>query len=65
MDIWIMVMDWLLMISLACSFIIYIKYTRAVDARDQQHLDRLRTERKAKIGSFRGSHHNLQKLIEV
>jgi hypothetical protein len=36
-----------------------------VDGRDQQHLERLRTERKAKIGSFRGSHHNLQKLIEV
>nr|CAB3448414.1 unnamed protein product [Digitaria exilis] len=27
-------------------------------------LERLRTERKAKIGNFRGSHHNLQKLIE-
>jgi len=42
----------------------FARFRRSLDARDQQHLDRLRTERKAKIGSFRGSHHNLQKLIE-
>ncbi|PAN09114.1 hypothetical protein PAHAL_1G459800 [Panicum hallii] len=40
------------------------RFRRSLDARDQQHLDRLRTERNAKIGGFRGSHHNLQKLIE-
>ncbi|KAK8463610.1 hypothetical protein SEVIR_1G384500v4 [Setaria viridis] len=42
----------------------FARFRRTLDGRDQQHLERLRTERKAKIGSFRGSHHNLQKLIE-
>ncbi|CAL4967793.1 unnamed protein product [Urochloa decumbens] len=42
----------------------FARFRRTLDGRDQQQLERLREERKAKIGSFRGSHHNLQKLIE-
>ncbi|CAO2040057.1 unnamed protein product [Urochloa humidicola] len=42
----------------------FARFRRTLDGRDQQQLERLRTERKAKLGSFRGSHHNLQKLIE-
>ncbi|CAL4886160.1 unnamed protein product [Urochloa decumbens] len=42
----------------------FARFRRTLDGRDQQQLERLQTERKAKIGSFRGSHHNLQKLIE-
>jgi hypothetical protein len=38
---------------------------RAVDGRDQRRLTTLVAERKAKIGQFRGSHHNMQKLLEV
>nr|CAB3451596.1 unnamed protein product [Digitaria exilis] len=42
----------------------FARFRRTLDSRDEQQLERLRTERKAKIGNFRGSHHNLQKLIE-
>uniref|UniRef100_A0A453Q760 Uncharacterized protein n=1 Tax=Aegilops tauschii subsp. strangulata TaxID=200361 RepID=A0A453Q760_AEGTS len=35
-----------------------------VDARDEQRLRALVAERKAKIGQFRGSHHNMHKLLE-
>ena len=35
------------------------------EARDEQRLRALVAERKAKIGQFRGSHHNMHKLIEV
>lgn len=48
----------------SCMVIIY-GWMCAVDRRDEQQLERLRAERKVKIGSFRGSHHNLQKLIQV
>lgn len=40
------------------------RFRNMLDRRDGQQLERLRAERKAKIGSFRGSHHNLQKLIQ-
>ncbi|XP_066323037.1 uncharacterized protein At2g24330-like [Miscanthus floridulus] len=40
------------------------RFRNMLDRRDEQQLERLRAERKAKIGSFRGSHHNLQKLIQ-
>ncbi|XP_062220903.1 uncharacterized protein At2g24330-like [Phragmites australis] len=42
----------------------FARFRNMLDARDQQKLERLRAERKAKIGHFRGSLHNLQKLIE-
>ncbi|XP_008679111.1 uncharacterized protein [Zea mays] len=41
------------------------RFRNMLDRRDQQQLERLRAERKAKIGSFRGSHHNLQRLVQV
>ncbi|PWZ04603.1 hypothetical protein Zm00014a_031648 [Zea mays] len=40
------------------------RFRNMLDRRDQQQLERLRAERKAKIGSFRGSHHNLQRLVQ-
>ncbi|CAD6241539.1 unnamed protein product [Miscanthus lutarioriparius] len=40
------------------------RFRNMLDRSDEQQLERLRAERKAKIGSFRGSHHNLQKLIQ-
>nr|AGT16381.1 hypothetical protein SHCRBa_008_B11_F_380 [Saccharum hybrid cultivar R570] len=40
------------------------RFRNMLDRRDEQQLERLRAERKAKIGTFRGSHHNLQKLIQ-
>ncbi|XP_066333034.1 uncharacterized protein At2g24330-like isoform X2 [Miscanthus floridulus] len=41
------------------------RFRNMLDRSDEQQLERLRAERKANIGSFRGSHHNLQKLIQV
>ncbi|KAI4983430.1 hypothetical protein ZWY2020_023922 [Hordeum vulgare] len=38
---------------------------KMLDARDEQRLRALVAERKAKIGQFRGSHHNMHKLLEV
>ncbi|KAK3159557.1 hypothetical protein QOZ80_2AG0151590 [Eleusine coracana subsp. coracana] len=51
----------------ALSAILLVAFTRfrkILDARDEQKLQRLAAERKANLGSFRGSYHNLQKLID-
>ncbi|KAJ1281749.1 hypothetical protein BS78_04G329500 [Paspalum vaginatum] len=48
----------------AIALAAFARFQKMVDRRDQQQLDRLRAERKAKIGSFRGSHHSLHKLIQ-
>ncbi|KAL6633247.1 hypothetical protein ACP70R_025918 [Stipagrostis hirtigluma subsp. patula] len=42
----------------------FARFRNMLNARDRQRLQRLGAERKARIGSFRGSHHDLQKLIE-
>ncbi|WVZ73044.1 hypothetical protein U9M48_021399 [Paspalum notatum var. saurae] len=48
----------------AIALAAFARFQNMLDRRDQQQLDRLRAERKAKIGNFRGSHHNLHKLIQ-
>ncbi|KAL6911209.1 hypothetical protein ACP4OV_000014 [Aristida adscensionis] len=42
----------------------FARFRKMLDARDQQRLQRLGAQRKASIGNFRGSHHNLHKLIQ-
>ncbi|TVU27602.1 hypothetical protein EJB05_19095, partial [Eragrostis curvula] len=42
----------------------FARFRKILDGRDQQKLQRLAAERKANIGSFKGSYHNLQKLLE-
>uniref|UniRef100_A0ACD5Z442 Uncharacterized protein n=1 Tax=Avena sativa TaxID=4498 RepID=A0ACD5Z442_AVESA len=50
--------------SAAVVFAAFARFQRMFEARDQQRLQTLVAERKAKIGQFRGSHHNMQKLLE-
>uniref|UniRef100_A0ACD5YQR7 Uncharacterized protein n=1 Tax=Avena sativa TaxID=4498 RepID=A0ACD5YQR7_AVESA len=50
--------------SAAVVFAAFARFHKIFEARDQQRLQTLVAERKAKIGQFRGSHHNMQKLLE-
>ncbi|KAM0909149.1 hypothetical protein ACQ4PT_014992 [Festuca glaucescens] len=50
--------------SAAIVFAAFAKFQKIFDGRDQRRLTTLVAERKAKIGQFRGSHHNMQKLLE-
>ncbi|XBH81938.1 hypothetical protein VPH35_107420 [Triticum aestivum] len=43
----------------------FARLHKMLEARDEQRLRVLVAERKAKIGQFRGSHHNMRKLLEV
>ncbi|XP_015689188.1 uncharacterized protein LOC107303637 [Oryza brachyantha] len=48
----------------ALLFAAFSRFHHFFDAKDQQKLDRLRAERKAKMGLHsNGSHHNMQKLL--
>ncbi|KAF7081693.1 hypothetical protein CFC21_085607, partial [Triticum aestivum] len=51
--------------SAAVVLAAFARLHKMLEARDEQRLRALVAERKAKIGQFRGSHHNMQKLIEV
>ncbi|KAF7087446.1 hypothetical protein CFC21_090631 [Triticum aestivum] len=51
--------------SAAVVLAAFARLHKMLDARDEQRLRALVAERKAKIGQFRGSHHNMQKLSEV
>ncbi|KAM3223236.1 hypothetical protein ACQJBY_056909 [Aegilops geniculata] len=51
--------------SAAVVLAAFARLHKMFDARDEQRLRLLVAERKAKIGQFRGSHLNMQKLIEV
>ncbi|KAK3155741.1 hypothetical protein QOZ80_2BG0206960 [Eleusine coracana subsp. coracana] len=48
----------------AILLVAFARFRKILDARDEQKLQRLAAERKANLGSFRGSYHNLQKLID-
>ncbi|XP_051209450.1 uncharacterized protein At2g24330 [Lolium perenne] len=50
--------------SAAIVLAAFAKFHKIFDGRDQRRLTTLLAERKAKIGQFRGSHHNMQKLLE-
>lgn len=50
--------------SAAVVLAAFAKFQKIFDGRDQQRLKTLVSERKAKIGQFRGSHHNMQKLLQ-
>ncbi|PNT69735.1 uncharacterized protein LOC100844187 isoform X2 [Brachypodium distachyon] len=43
----------------------FARFQKMFDARDEQKLKTLLAERKARIGQFRGSHHNMQMLIQM
>ncbi|XP_020201409.1 uncharacterized protein At2g24330 isoform X1 [Aegilops tauschii subsp. strangulata] len=51
--------------SAAVVLAAFARLQKMFDARDEQRLRALVAERKAKIGQFRGSHHNMHKLLEV
>lgn len=51
--------------SAAVVLAAFARLRKMLDARDEQRLRALVAERKAKIGQFRGSHHNMHKLLEV